>query len=72
MKHKKKTVVDIARKQTNGLPPAPANTIIQEFKVSSLSGAELALAQPTISLPVHQRIPEDATIHITLVPSKLS
>lgn len=70
MKHKCKPSVDSVKNGTIGQLSSPASTTMQEFDVSSVSGAD-SIAKSTIVLPVYKKISDGATIQLTLVPSKL-
>lgn len=70
MKHKCKTSVELLRKQSNGSAISSTHTIMQEFQVCPATGADL-IAKAKIMLPVYQRITEDTTVNLTLVPSNL-
>lgn len=44
------------------------NTMMQEFNVSSITGAD-SIAKSTITLPVYNKITEKISVNFTLVPS---
>lgn len=59
------------RNNRHELPPSDStdSTVMQEFSVSSISGADSIVAKSTIMLPVYNKVTEKISANFTLIPS---